>query len=98
MADAIIYRPSKTAMQSGRGRVGTWVLEFEPGSPKVPDPLMGWTGSADTRRQVRLCFASREAAAAYAERSGLSFRIQEPHARVLQRRSYAENFAFTRVW
>ncbi|MDH5559200.1 MAG: ETC complex I subunit, partial [Alphaproteobacteria bacterium] len=49
---ARIYRPAKTAMQSGRAKTEGWVLEFEPRNAVTPDPLMGWCGSADTGRQI----------------------------------------------
>ena len=87
-----IYRPAKTAMQSGRANTRRWVVEFEPGAPQRPDPLMGWTGSGDTRSQVRLKFPSREGAVAYAERRGLAYRVEEPRERTLRARSYADNF------
>ena len=65
---ARIYQPPKNAMQSGWAATHEWVLEFEPSSPRRPDPLMGWIGSADTQAQVRLSFPTREEAVAYAER------------------------------
>ena len=49
---ARIYRPSKTAMQSGKYGTRYWRLEFAPDKPRTIDPLMGWTSSADTRTQV----------------------------------------------
>jgi hypothetical protein len=33
---ARIYRPAKTAMQSGKAKTKDWVLEFEPASAAVP--------------------------------------------------------------
>jgi hypothetical protein len=87
-----IFQPSKTAMQSGRGKTHHWVLEFEPGTPKFTDPLMGWTGSADTRRQVRMKFARMEDAVAFAEKRGFRYELQQPHSRTLRPKSYAENF------
>lgn len=87
-----IYRPAKTAMQSGRANTKRWVLQFEPGAPKVADPLMGWIGSSDTGGQVRLRFETREEAVAYAERNGLEFHVEAPHERVVVPKSYAENF------
>ena len=92
-----IYQPSKTAMQSGSGNTHSWVLEFEPGAPKLADPLMGWLGSSDTRTQVRLKFDSRDAAVDFAERKGLAYRVQEPKTRRIRPKSYAENFSYQRV-
>ena len=97
MVQARIYRPSKTAMQSGRANTRSWILEFEPGAPKSIDPLMGWTGSGDMEGQVSLRFASGKEAIAYAKRHGLAYQVVEPKERVVRPRSYADNFAFTRV-
>ncbi len=89
---ARIYQPAKTAMQSGRAKVGQWLIEFEPAAPRGHEPLMGWTSSSDTARQVRLDFASREAAIAFAERRGMEYEVQEPHERKIRGKSYAANF------
>lgn len=93
---ARIYRPSKTAMQSGRARTKNWVLEFEPESPRVADPLMGWTGSADMRAQVELEFDTVEEAVAYAEKHGIAYQVFEPHAAAPRAKAYADNFRFDR--
>ncbi|MEZ5850176.1 MAG: ETC complex I subunit [Hyphomicrobiaceae bacterium] len=94
---ARIYRPAKTAMQSGQARTSEWLLEFEPSAPRAVDPLMGWTGSTDTQGQVKLSFATREEAVAYAERNGIPFRIDEPKPRKAVQKSYADNFKFGRI-
>ena len=59
---ARIYKPAKTAMQSGEGRTKEWVLEFAPASPREIEPLMGWTGTRDMRAEVQLAFDSKEEA------------------------------------
>jgi hypothetical protein len=93
---AHIYQPPKTAMQSGRAGTDHWVLEFEPTSPQRPDPLMGWIGSADTRKQVRLHFETREEAVGYAERNGIAYDLEiQPERRVVPK-AYADNFRFGR--
>ena len=89
---ARIYRPAKTAMQSGRANTRRWILEFETDSPKRIERLMGWTGSDDTRHQVKLRFESKDAAIAYAKKYDLDYVVQEPHQRRLRRKSYADNF------
>ena len=93
---ARIYRPAKSAMQSGRAQTHAWTLEFAPSSPRLPDPLMGWTQTVDTDGQIRLTFETREAAVAYAQRRGIAFEIfAEPeHRRFIK--AYADNFAFSR--
>ncbi|MCP5364672.1 MAG: ETC complex I subunit [Hyphomicrobiales bacterium] len=92
MSFARIYQPSKTAMQSGRARTNQWILEFEPQARKVADPLMGWFGSGDVRRQIRLRFSSLDEAIAYADRHNITYTVQKPHARRIQPKSYADNF------
>ncbi len=79
-------------MQAGRRKTHKWIVEFEREAPEVADPLMGWMGSGDTRRQLRLEFDTRDEAVAYAERNGLDYRVREPHSRVVRPKSYAENF------
>ncbi len=92
-----IYKPAKTAMQSGMGGTKEWVLEYEPEAPREIDPLMGWTSSRDTRAQIRLLFETKDEAIAYAERHGLAYSVSEPKPRKLVRKSYADNFKFGRL-
>jgi hypothetical protein len=91
---ARIYQPARNAMQSGP-RTRDWVLEFVPAAAKVIDPLMGWTGSGDMNRQVRLRFESQAAAVAYAERHHIPFQLFEPKRRrhVVRPHGYGDNFA-----
>jgi ETC complex I subunit conserved region len=93
---ARIYIPAQTAMQSGKAKSKEWMLEFEPSSARVSDPLMGWTVSTDMNGQVRMNFDTREEAVAYAQRHGIAFEVLAPkqHRRIL--RTYADNFAFGR--
>jgi ETC complex I subunit conserved region len=93
---ARIYKPARTAMQSGPARTKEWVLEYEPEKPREIDPLMGWTSSADMKSQVRLTFETKEEAVAYAERSGIPYRLAEPKPRAAVRKSYSDNFRFGR--
>jgi hypothetical protein len=93
---ARIYRPAKTAMQSGQARTKAWVLEYEGAAAREVDPLMGWTSSTDMRAQVRLEFDTKEEAVAYAERNGIPFRLSEPKVRQAIHKSYADNFKFGR--
>jgi hypothetical protein len=93
---ARIYKPTQTAMQSGSARTKEWVLEYEPEAPREIDPLMGWTSSRDMRSQVQLQFATKEEAIAYAERSGIAYRLVEPKLRAAVRKSYSDNFRFGR--
>lgn len=93
-----IFRPAKTAMQSGPGgNAKAWLLEYEPVAPKQADRLMGWLGSADTTQQVRLTFASREAAIAYAERNGLAYSVGSEPRKTVKAKNYADNFRFDKL-
>jgi ETC complex I subunit conserved region len=93
---ARIYKPSKTAMQSGSANTKAWVLDFEPELPRRVEPLMGWTSSGDMRQQLRLRFDSKEEAIAYCERHGIPFQVFEAQAPSRRGMSYADNFAFKR--
>ena len=94
---ARIYQPPKNAMQSGRAATHEWVLEFAPASPRRPDPLMGWIGSADTQPQVRLQFATRDEAIAYADRHDLAYDVELPRERRVKPKAYADNFRYGRL-
>ncbi|HMO76960.1 MAG TPA: ETC complex I subunit [Sphingopyxis sp.] len=89
---ARIFQKPKNAMQSGRAGTQRWVLEFAPAEARKADPLMGWAGSGDTRRQVRLGFATREDAVAYAERYGIETEVMPAPVRTLKIQAYADNF------
>jgi hypothetical protein len=93
---ARIYKPSKTAMQSGFANTKDWVLEFEPEEPRTIEPLMGWTSSGDMRQQVRLKFETREEAVAYCERHGIAYQAFEARPAPRRIMSYSDNFAFNR--
>ncbi|WP_259779948.1 ETC complex I subunit [Aestuariispira ectoiniformans] len=93
-----IFKPAKTAMQSGWGKAKDWILEFEPSDAPTPDPLIGWVGSSDTNKQVRLYFATKDEAIAYAKKRGFSYTIQEEKTRTVKPKSYAANFASDRMY
>ena len=89
---ARIYQRPKNAMQSGKALTNQWILEFVPAEAKRPDPLMGWAGSGDTQRQLRLKFPSREAAVAYAEKHGIDAVVHATPPKKLTLQAYADNF------
>lgn len=92
---ARIYQPAKNAMQSGQAK-DEWHLEFEPESARTADPVMGWTSSTDMRGQIRLTFATKDEAVAYAERHGIAAQVFEPKLRKPVIKAYADNFKFAR--
>lgn len=89
---ARIFRPAKTAMQSGRAKTEQWVLIWEPETPLTVEPLMGYTSSADPKRQVKLAFDTRDEAIAYAERHGIPYEADAEHRTHTRPMSYADNF------
>ena len=91
MKKAKIYIPTKTAMQSGRGKLKKWVLEFETKDPSI-NPLMGWETSTDTLEEVILKFSSKEKAIEYAEANNISYRVTESKEKEYVVKSYADNF------
>ncbi len=93
---ARIYKPARTAMQSGMANTKDWALDFEPAEPRRVEPLMGWTSSADMRQQVRLRFASKDEAIAYCERRGIAYQVTDDNPSRRRTISYADNFAFNR--
>jgi hypothetical protein len=93
---ARIFRPSKTAMQSGKAKSANWVLEFEPKDARRQDPLMGWTQTADTEGQVRLSFETKDEAVRYADQHGIAFQLIDPKPTKRIIKAYADNFAFGR--
>lgn len=98
MPSARIYRPTKDASQSGLARTKQWVLVFDQTSPRETDPLMGWYGSKDMLQQVKLEFDTREDAVAYAQREGITYRVEEPAKETVRRGlSYSDNFKFNRT-
>ncbi|WP_439272600.1 ETC complex I subunit [Pseudochrobactrum sp. HB0163] len=89
---ARIYRPTKTAMQSGKAKTETWVLEYEPEVARKIEPLMGYTSSRDMKSQIRINFENLEDALAYVQKYGIPYRVQEPKEARRRKISYTDNF------
>ena len=92
MPTARIIEETRSPTQSGRRRVGAWSLEFDVQEGQRHDPLTGWLGSGDTRKQVKLSFPSREAAIGYCEAQGLVYEIVAKPPERLKLQAYADNF------
>ena len=78
-------------MQSGRGKLKKWVLEFEIKDPSI-NPLMGWETSTDTLEEVILKFTTKEQAIEYAENNNISYTVIDPKKKEFVIKSYADNF------
>jgi hypothetical protein len=92
MTIARISEQERKTTQSGKANAGKWILEFERQEAQRPDPLTGWNGSGDTRPQVRLAFATKEAAIAYSEKHGLDYHLVPAAPVRLKIQAYADNF------
>ena len=91
MKKAKIYKPAKTAMQSGRRNTKNWLLEFDTFATGV-NPLMGWVTSKDTMSEVKLEFSTKEQAINYAKKNNINYHIIEPQKRKIIKKSYSDNF------
>ena len=91
MKKAKIYKPSKTAMQSGIKKFDKWIIEFITEDPGK-NPLMGWESSTDTYSELKLEFKSKDLAIDYAKKNNIDFEILESQKRKLTKKSYADNF------
>ena len=91
MKKAKIYKPSKTAMQSGIKKFDKWIIEFITEKPGI-NPLMGWESSKDTNSELKLEFSSKELAIEYAKKNKINFELIEPKIRKIVKKSYADNF------
>ena len=91
MKKALIYKPSKTAMQSGVKKYDKWTVEFLIDKPGI-NPLMGWESSTDTFNSVKLEFKTKELAIDYSKKNKIDYELIEPKARKINKKSYADNF------
>ncbi len=93
-----IYRPARTAAQSGRALTYEWLVEPELPTPRTPEFLMGWTSAGDTFSELRrrLRFGSVEEAVSFANRKGWAYTVEEPAERRIVPRNYLDNFRAVR--
>ena len=91
MKKAKIYKPTKTAMQSGLRNTKNWLLEFDTLNTGV-NQLMGWESSKDTMSEVKLEFETKDEAITFARKNNIEFYVVEPQKRKLIKKSYADNF------
>ena len=89
---AKIFKPTKTAMQSGRSKFNKWVLKFSDKKNQLKDTMMGWNGGSSTISQIELKFSSKEEAVNYAKNNGIDYEVLETRERKVINKSYADNF------
>ncbi|BFZ56637.1 ndufs4 NADH dehydrogenase Fe-S protein subunit [Savitreella phatthalungensis] len=94
-----IYRPSKTAMQSGVQGTKGWRMDWDTleGDNRWTNPLMGWASSGDFMQGTKLSFASQDDAIRFAEKNGWDYFVQAPHMQEFHPKSYSSNFTRTQM-
>ena len=91
MKKAKIYKPSKTAMQSGKRGTKNWLLEFETLNTGI-NKLMGWESSEDTMSEVKLEFPTKEQAISFAKKNNIEYYVLDSKKGKIIKKSYADNF------
>ena len=89
---AKIYKPAKTAMQSGRAKYNKWILKISDSKNQTKDTMMGWNGGSNTTSQIQLHFKTKEDAINYAKSNDLDYEVLETSERKVISKSYADNF------
>lgn len=88
-----IYRPAKSAMQSGNRNSQKWLLApIDDCLERSINKLMGWIASSNTNTQLKLEFLRKEDAIAFAKKNNLTYELEEPNISTLKHKSYASNF------
>ena len=87
-----IYKPTKTAMQSGLGKSKQWLAEYISDLDNIKDNLMGWTSSSDTKTQIKIFFDTKDKAIEWAKNNNYQYIVEEPMVRKLKIKSYSSNF------
>ena len=91
MKKAKIFKPSKTAMQSGLAKSDKWLIEYITDDPGI-NPLMGWESSTDTMSELKLEFTSKDKAIEYAKKNKIEYEIIDEKKRKIIKKSYSDNF------
>ena len=91
MKKAKIYKPTKTAMQSGLRNTKNWLLEFDTLNTGI-NPLTGWETSRDTMSEVRMEFLTKDQAINFAKKNNIDYYIVEPQKQKIKKKSYTDNF------
>jgi hypothetical protein len=88
-----IFKPTKSATQSGKNKQKKWLMEpiIEENIREI-NPMMGWTSIKNTSTQFKLSFNSLEEAVEYGKKNNLEFVVQEAKESSIKKKSYSENF------
>ena len=74
---AQIYKPSQNMMQSGVSGYNKWKIDFPRQNHGKIDPLTGTSSGIDMLQKVKLSFATKELAIAYAKSKGFAYQVME---------------------
>tara|TARA_B100000886_G_C20312168_1_gene444341 strand:+ start:375 stop:677 length:303 start_codon:yes stop_codon:yes gene_type:complete len=88
----ILYKPAKSAMQSGLLNTKKWCLKSKDVSQTFINSKYCWTGTSNSEKQIKLFFNSKDAAIKFANENNYIFEIIEPKSRKYLKKSYAANF------
>ena len=91
MRKAKIYKPSKTAMQSGNKKFDKWIIEYITQDPGR-NPLMGWESSTDTFSELNLEFNTKDMALEFAKKNNIDYEVIDHKERKIVKKSYSDNF------
>jgi len=89
---AVVYKPAKSAMQSGKNNSKNWLLEVDNQGGRYIDSLMGWTGSINTATQIKLKFPTMEDALRYVKKNYTDYEVRLPNSHLITPKNYADNF------
>uniref|UniRef100_UPI001A9E2AE5 NADH dehydrogenase [ubiquinone] iron-sulfur protein 4, mitochondrial isoform X1 n=1 Tax=Ictidomys tridecemlineatus TaxID=43179 RepID=UPI001A9E2AE5 len=90
-----IFVPARNNMQSGVNNTKKWRMEFDT-RERWENPLMGWASTADPLSNMVLTFSTKEDAAAFAEKNGWSYDIEERKVPKPKSKSYGANFSWNK--
>ncbi|QIW99074.1 hypothetical protein AMS68_004592 [Peltaster fructicola] len=92
-----IYKPAKTATQSGDWHGHVWRMDWDVLSKghRWENPLMGWQSSGDAMQGTHLNFRSKDDAIRFANKQGYEYFVQEPNERKFVPKAYATQFLHT---
>lgn len=93
-ATSSIFKPAKTATQSGDWTSHAWRMDWDVLSKghRWENPLMGWQSSGDIMQGTHLSFKSKEDAINFANKQGYEYFVQEPNERRFIPKAYATQF------
>ena len=93
-----IFKPAKTATQSGDWHGHHWRIDWDVLSKgnRWENPLMGWQSSADYVQGTKLDFKTKEDAIRFAQKQGYEWFVQEPNQRRIIPKAYAEQFVHSK--